>query len=283
MKAGLENLRVVLVAVRNSLNIGAVARAMSNFGAKQLRVVNPYEAAWREAKSAVGAADLLARAEECVAVAEAVADCSLVVGTTAVGNRELRQPLWSLPEAGPAIRERLKTSNVALLFGSEKWGLSNESLSYCHWLLRIPTREEHRSMNLGQAVAVCLYELGGELATKAPNTARRRKVGGKKQALRAASHGSRKKDDAEVPSRPRSTVGTRSGEAVPARMETLERIGEAWLRALEKSGYVAQRGKATAEEKLRRMLRRFALEEGDAEVFLGMVKKVLWKLEEGKQ
>jgi len=258
-------LRVVLVAVRNSLNIGAVARAMSNFGAKQLRVVNPYEAAWREAKSAVGAADLLARAEECATVAEAVADCSLVVGTTAVGNRELRQPLRSLPEAGPVIRERLKTSNVALLFGSEKWGLSNESLSYCHWLLRIPTREEHRSMNLGQAVAVCLYELGGELATKAPNTARRRK------------------DDAEVPSRPRSTVGTRSGEAVPARMETLERIGEAWLRALEKSGYVAQRGKATAEEKLRRMLRRFALEEGDAEVFLGMVKKVLWKLEEGKQ
>ena len=283
MKAGLENLLVVLVTVRNSLNIGAVARAMSNFGAMQLRVVDPYEVAWREAKSAVGAADLLARAEECVAVAEAVADCSLVVGTTAVGNRELRQPLRSLPEAGPVIRERLKTSNVALLFGSEKRGLSNESLSYCHWLLRIPTREEHRSMNLGQAVAVCLYELGGELAPKAPTTARRRKVGGKKRALRMTSHGSQKKEGAEASSRPRSTGGTRAGEGVPARMETVERIGESWLRALEKSGYVAQRGKATAEEKLRRMLRRFALEEGDAEVFLGMVKKVLWKLEEGKK
>ena len=275
-------MRVVLVAVRNSLNIGAVARAMSNFGAKQLRVVNPYEAAWREAKSAVGAADLLARAEECVAVAEAVADCSLVVGTTAVGNRELRQPLWSLPEAGPAIRERLKTGNVALLFGSEKWGLSNESLSYCHWLLRIPTREEHRSMNLGQAVAVCLYELGGALAPKALSTARR-KAGGKKRALRMTSHGSQKKEGAEASSRPRSTGGTRAGEGVPARMETVERIGESWLRALEKSGYVAPRGKATAEEKLRRMLCRFALQEGDAEVFLGMVKKVLWKLEEGKK
>ena len=273
---------VVLVTVRNSLNIGAVARAMSNFGAMQLRVVNPYEAAWREAKSAVGAADLLARAEECATVAEAVADCSLVVGTTAVGNRELRQPLWSLPEAGPAIRERLKTSNVALLFGSEKWGLSNESLSYCHWLLRIPTREEHRSMNLGQAVAVCLYELGGALAPKALSTARR-KAGGKKRALRMTSHGSQKKEGAEASSRPRSTGGTRAGEGVPARMETVERIGESWLRALEKSGYVAQRGKATAEEKLRRMLCRFALQEGDAEVFLGMVKKVLWKLEEGKK
>jgi tRNA C32,U32 (ribose-2'-O)-methylase TrmJ len=64
-------------------------------------------------------------------------------------------------------------------------------------------------------------------------------------------------------------------------METVERIGDAWLRALEESGYVAPRGKATAEEKLRRMLRRLALEEGDAEVLLGMVKKVLWKMEEG--
>jgi len=247
MKAGMNNLRVVLVAVCNSLNIGAVARAMSNFGALQLRVVNPYEKAWREAKSAVGAAELLAHADECASVAQAVADCSLVVGTTAVGNREVRQPLWSLPEAGPAIRKRLETSNVALLFGSEKWGLSNESLSYCHWLLRIPTVEQHRSMNLGQAVAVCLYELGrGEKAQTATRKKRR---------------------------------GVEIGP-VGARMDTLERIAEAWLRALEKSGYVAPRGQATAEEKLRRMLRRFALEEGDAEVFLGMVKKVLWKMEE---
>ena len=63
-------------------------------------------------------------------------------------------------------------------------------------------------------------------------------------------------------------------------MDTVERIAEAWLRALQKSGYVAPRGQATAEEKLRRMLRRFALQQGDAEVFLGMVKKVLWKMEE---
>ena len=137
-------------------------------------------------------------------------------------------------------------------------------------------------MNLGQAVAVCLYELGGALAPKALSTARR-KAGGKKRALRMTSHGSQKKEGAEASSRPRSTGGTRAGEGVPARMDTVERIGEAWLRALEKSGYVAPRGKATAEEKLRRMLRRFALQEGDAEVFLGMVKKVLWKLEEGKK
>src|ERR1700720_3788436 len=82
-------LRVVLVESRNPLNIGAAARAMSNFGFLHLRVVNPYEAAFREARSAVGAAELLANAEEYRTVAEAVADCTLVVGTTAVRHREL--------------------------------------------------------------------------------------------------------------------------------------------------------------------------------------------------
>src|ERR1039457_1226565 len=83
----LDNLRVVLVATRNPLNIGAAARAMSNFGVRRLRVVNPYEAAFREARSAVGAAGLLARAEQYGSVAEAVADCRLVGGTTAGGGR----------------------------------------------------------------------------------------------------------------------------------------------------------------------------------------------------
>lgn len=155
----LNRLRVVLVATRNPLNIGAVARAMSNFGVQRLRVVRPYEPAFREARSAVGAAELLANAEEFGTVAEAVADCVLVVGTTAAGRRELHHELRALNAGGRAIRRRLKNGPVALLFGSERVGLSNQDLSHCHWLIRIPTREEHGSMNLGQAVAVCLYEL----------------------------------------------------------------------------------------------------------------------------
>jgi TrmH family RNA methyltransferase len=154
-----DQLRVVLVATRNALNIGAAARAMSNFGFFNLCVVNPYEPSFREARSAVGAAELLARAQQCKTVAEAVADCTLVVGTTAVGTRERRHPIKRLEQAARLIHRRLPSSRVALLFGSEKFGLSNEDLSHCNWLLRIPTREQHRSMNLGQAVAVCLYEL----------------------------------------------------------------------------------------------------------------------------
>jgi TrmH family RNA methyltransferase len=154
-----DHLLVVLVAARNPLNIGAAARAMSNFGFLRLRVVNPYEVAFREARSAVGASAVLASAEEFNSVAEAVADCTLVVGTTAVGRRELQHPVRRLEDGARMIRKRLGASRVALLFGSEKVGLSNEDLSHCDWLMRIPTRVEHRSVNLGQAVAICLYEL----------------------------------------------------------------------------------------------------------------------------
>jgi TrmH family RNA methyltransferase len=154
-----DNLRVVLVAARNPLNIGAAARAMSNFGFRHLRVVNPYEASFREARSAVGASALLTSAEEHKTVAEAVADCTLVVGTTAVRHRELQHPLRRLEYGARLIRKQLASSRVALLFGSEKFGLSNAALSHCHWLTRVPTCEENISMNLGQAVAVCLYEL----------------------------------------------------------------------------------------------------------------------------
>jgi TrmH family RNA methyltransferase len=155
----LDRLRVVLVSSRNPLNIGAAARAMSNFGFSRLRVVNPYEKAFRTAVSAVGASDLLASAEEYESLADAVADCTLVVGTTAVRHREVQHPLRRLEYGGKLIRKHMASSAAALLFGSERYGLSKEDLSYCHWLIRIPTMEQNISMNLGQAVAVCLYEL----------------------------------------------------------------------------------------------------------------------------
>lgn len=152
-------MRVVLVDARNPLNIGAAARAMSNFGFHHLRVVNPYDVAFEGARSAVGAAAVLASAEKYETLAEAVADCSLVVGTTAIGHRDLQHSLQRLEAGAPIIRAHLATGLCALLFGSEKFGLSNKDMSHCHWLIHIPTRDEHASMNLGQAVAICLYEL----------------------------------------------------------------------------------------------------------------------------
>ena len=132
---------------------------MSNFGLSHLRVVNPYEKAFRTARSAVGASELLASAKEYTSVADAVADCTLVVGTTAVRHRELHHPLRRLEYGSRLIRKHTSSGRAALLFGSERYGLSKLDLSYCHWLIRIPTLEQNISMNLGQAVAVCLYEL----------------------------------------------------------------------------------------------------------------------------
>jgi tRNA/rRNA methyltransferase len=160
-----DNLRVVLVATRNPLNIGAAARAMNNFGFRRLRLVNPYNVAYQEARSAVHAQDILHHAEEFKTLAEAVADCSLVVGTTSLGHRELQHPLRTLEYGGRLLRKHLLSAPAALLFGSEKFGLSNDHLSYCHWLLRIGTQG---SMNLGQAVAVCLYELTRKAAVPKP-------------------------------------------------------------------------------------------------------------------
>ena len=155
-----DRLRVVLVNSRNPLNIGAAARAMSNFGFPHLRIVHPYPLAFQEAKSAVNAQSVLKAAQQFDELTGAIADCSLVVGTTAGTRRNLSEPPSSLAAAAQIIRAHLQSgSKVSILFGSEKVGLSNHDLSHCQLLLRIPTRAEHPSMNLGQAVAVVLYEL----------------------------------------------------------------------------------------------------------------------------
>ncbi len=235
-----NRLRVVLVETSNPLNIGAAARAMSNFGFLELRVVNPYEVAFREARSAMGGSALLADAKEFRSVAEAVADCALVVGTTAVGHRELQHPLRRLEYGARLIRKQLTTESVALLFGTEKTGLSNDDLSHCHWLMQIPTREQHASMNLGQAVAVCLYEL----------------VRDPKKAVPA------KKADQDK----RANAGEE------------ERVSALLLEALHVSGYVNPISVTSTEERIRRMVRRLNLTSEDAELWLGMYRQILWKV-----
>jgi tRNA/rRNA methyltransferase len=252
-----DRLSIILVNTRNPLNIGAVARAMSNFGFTDLRVVKPFSASFREARSAVGASEVLLNAREFLRVADAVADCILVVGTTAAGRRELQHPLTRLEQGARLIRKQLLHGRVALLFGSEKRGLSNEDLSHCQWLLRIPTREEHGSMNLGQAVAVCLYEMSRDATareTKRPAPARPDRSAGKR----------RNQKDQEV--------------ALPATSAQLERITTMLLDALRTSGYLEAKPSAKTDEKIRRMVRRLKLSGADAEFLMGMVRQMVWKI-----
>ena len=244
----LDHLRVVFVEPRNPLNIGAAARAMSNFGFAHLRVVNPYELAFREARSAVGAEPLLARAEEFKTVAQAVADCALVVGTTAVGRRQPQHPVRRLEQATRLINKHLAGGRVALLFGSEKRGLSNEDLSHCHWLLRIPTREEHRSMNLGQAVAVCLYEL-----------------------VR----------DPKAISKPEKNVAASSADLERLTALLLEALRSSGYLKASPAGTQKRRTAAPTDEKIRRLVRRLQLSATDAELTLGILRQILWKSRSG--
>jgi TrmH family RNA methyltransferase len=239
-----DRLRVVLVAPRNPLNIGAAARAMSNFGFFHLRVVNPYELAFREARSAVGAAPLLGKAQEFKTVAEAVEDCSLVVGTTAVGTRQLQHPLRRLDQAARLLHKHLAASRVALLFGSEKRGLSNEDLSHCHWLLRIPTREEHRSMNLGQAVAVCLYELAR---------------------------------DPQAPVKPEKHSAATAADLERLTTLLLDALRSSGYLKSSPSGSLKRRTAAPPDEKIRRLVHRLHLSASDAELTLGILRQILWK------
>ena len=247
----LDRLCVVLVATRNPLNIGAAARAMSNFGFRRLRVVNPYHEAFREARSAVGAAHVLTAAEEYETVAEAVADCTLVVGTTAVGHRQLQHPLRHLQEGGRLILRQMRANpprSVALLFGSEKSGLANEDFSHCHWLLRIPTSEDNYSMNLGQSVAVCLYELTRDATS------------GRRSGTRAP----------DVP------VDKRE----PAAAADVERISTLLLDAMLASGYLKRKPTADAQARLRRLVRRLNLQARDVAAWLSILRQIVWKVQQ---
>jgi len=239
-----ERVVVVLVRARNPNNIGAVARAMHDFGFRHLRIVNEYGVPFETARSAVDASDVLAGAMVCASVAEAVADCTLVVGTTAVGERDLQHPLHVLPDAAGKIGTELAgEGRVALLFGSEKTGLSNDELSHCHWLLTIPMEEHeeirHPSMNLGQAVAVCLYEL----------------VRGKGSIAAGAA-----------------SEAANAGE--------VERLMVLLTEVLEITGYTKRHPANCDEAQIRRLVLRMGVSAGDAPVWMGILRQVLWKVRE---
>lgn len=244
-----DRLTVVLVSPRNPLNIGAAARAMANFGFARLAVVAPFAPHWREARSAVGAPQVLKQAVEYVTLAEAVADCSLVAGTAMLTRRKPEQLAVSLPALAPILHDEIaRSGRVALVFGSEKRGLTRDDLSRCHLLVEIPTNPEQPSMNLGQAVAVCLYELAtramdsGRSATKAP-------------ALMAPSAGDQAVSSA-----------------------TLELLAETIDQAMEAAEYSPAEMRAANQRDMRLLLRRLALSERDARRVLGLFRRIDWRL-----
>ncbi len=319
MTAAAWNWRIVLVRPRNPLNIGAAARAMANFGLRDLVVVNPYEPTWQETRSAVGAEDVVLAARAVPTLLDAIGDAALVVGTTAGSRRHLTRDLVSLTDlpawltsrrrprvpkgveqheravllssaksknlvipakagihqqsdAGQTVDSSLRGNDevgtgttggkkadsrfrgndevvkgrvlrAALLFGSEKTGLSNDEMSYCQALIRIPTSPGCPSMNLGQAVAVCCYELA-------------------RQGLVSNRKGS-----------------ARIHRSDPATQQSLSHLFDRAARVLDAVGYLKPKSREATLLKLREFLLELGLTNYDARILGGVLAQIEWKLE----
>jgi tRNA (cytidine32/uridine32-2'-O)-methyltransferase len=156
----IENIRIVLVRTTHPGNIGAVARAMKNMGFSQLYLVQPQHYPHLEATTRCsGAEDLLATAVVTDSIAQAISGCHLILGTSA-RSRALPWPLLNPRECANKVKTDIADqSMVAILFGQERSGLSNDELALCHYHLHIPCNPNFSSLNLAAAVQVVTYEL----------------------------------------------------------------------------------------------------------------------------
>jgi len=238
---GLANVRIVLLRPRGSGNVGAVARAMKNMGLTNLVLVAPQIPAdgWAEAM-AVHARDVLAAARHTDSLAAAVADCRLVVGTAARSGPFRGQ--CSAPRAAAAEILAVATeAPVALVFGPEDHGLSNEDLKVCQRLLTIPTADEYASLNLAQAVLLCAYEL--QLCARA-----------------AAATTAPERDD---------SIDLAPAERVGFVLERLEA-------ALLAGGFLNPQNPDPIMYVFRRIFARAGLGQHDVRVLLGMARQIDW-------
>ncbi|WP_213879073.1 tRNA (cytosine(32)/uridine(32)-2'-O)-methyltransferase TrmJ [Pseudomonas sp. dw_358] len=156
----LENIRVVLVNTSHPGNIGGAARAMKNMGLSRLVLVDPLDFPSAEADArASGATDVLEGAQVVATLEEALVGCSLVLGTSA-RDRRIPWPLLDPRECGQkTIEEAGQGAQIALVFGREYAGLTNEELQRCHYHVHIPSNPDFSSLNLAAAVQVLGYEV----------------------------------------------------------------------------------------------------------------------------
>ncbi len=232
----------MLVRPRNPLNIGAAARAMANFGFDDLVVVSPFDPVWREARSAVGAGNVLKSARAVDHLSEAIGDCTVVAGTTTGSRRNLDRDPIPLTEFTSTLSKLQAGTKGAMLFGSEKTGLLNDHLSYCHMLVRVPTTADCPSMNLGQAVAVCCYELA--------------RAGGF----------------------PRAAATGHVHSSLPANSQSLNHLLDRAANVLDCASYFKPKGRHAQLLKLRRLLLDLGLSNHDVRVLGGVLAQIEWKM-----
>jgi TrmH family RNA methyltransferase len=281
--------RIVLVRPRNPLNIGAAARAMANFGFSDLVVVEPHEPVWRETRSAVGAEGIVRSARAVPGLKEAIADRTVVIGTTSGSRRNLDRELIPLDELGEWLRDgagkvmrggsaragKGTRRRAALLFGSEKTGLSNDCLSHCHALLRIPTTPDCPSMNLGQAVALCCYELARFVAPADRSAVAAIPTLRDRRGL--SSNIVRRHSAAPSPRQPK-LAPPNVHLSDRANMQSLLHVFERAERVLDEVGFLKPKSREATLLKLRRLLLDFGLTNNDVKILGGVLAQIEWKL-----
>jgi TrmH family RNA methyltransferase len=253
MKEFPRAVRVVLVRPRNPLNLLAAARAAVNFGFDDVVVVSPHEPVWDEAMAAEHALSWLGSARRTATLLEAIEDCHWVLGTSCLARRRVAsgQRVISLDHLMMEAKRERRGDRVAILFGSEKRGLSKQDLDLCHAIIRIPTSTTIPSMNLGQAVAVCCYEL--------------RSWGRKKGAAPPAS------PLRELPVR-QTDMGERSATA-----GEIDRLVDSLGAVLGIDGRTARATDRQRQIRLRQMLMRLPLRGRDVALILGVLRDLAWR------
>lgn len=232
----LDNIRVVLVEPLYGGNVGSVCRAMKNMGLGDLRVVGVPRFDMVEARTmAYRAVDLLETRQEHSTLGEAVAECGLVAGTSArVGL--YRDHSRTPREWAPALLDAARQAPVAIVFGREDKGLTNDELALCTQIIQIPSSDEYLSLNLAQAVMVCCYEL----------------------FLASNTFVASEEKSPEAPSALR------------------ERMFEAWENALVGVGFMEEQKSEHMMLGLRRILSRGTLTDSDVRILMGMAKQATW-------
>jgi TrmH family RNA methyltransferase len=230
------SIRIVLARVSHPGNIGAAARAMKTMGLDRLCLVAPERYPAAEATvMAAGADDVLAHAKVYADVRSAVADCGLVIGTTA-RSRHLPWRMLEPREAAAEIAQAATRSEVAVLFGAERSGLTNEELELCQLLLTIPVGSNYGSLNIAMAVQVVAYEI--LLATR--------------QAL---------------------PEGVRGGIALASAIE-MERFYEHFEQVLEEIGFRDRTGEGHLMARLRRFFNRAVPDQNEINILRGILTSV---------
>ena len=232
----LDNIRIVLVNTSHTGNIGSVARAMKTMGLSDLALVDPVQEPDSHASAlAAGATDILANATIVDNLHDAISDCGLVVATSA-RNRTLDWPLLDPRESAAKVLQESTQHKVALVFGRESSGLTNEELQQSHFHLHIPTNPEYGSLNLAMAVQSVCYEV-------------------RMQWLEAGE-----KVEADVPEYPR--------------VDDLERFYEHLEATLTNTGFINPKHPGQVMTKLRRLYNRARPEESEINILRGMLASV---------